>query len=49
MISLRHKIWLGFGALLLIVLLVSLLSFVVMTRYSRALERVLRENYDSAL
>jgi signal transduction histidine kinase/HAMP domain-containing protein len=49
MISLRHKLWLGFGALLLIVLLVSLLSFVVMTRYSRALERVLRENYDSAL
>jgi NtrC-family two-component system sensor histidine kinase KinB len=49
MISLRNKLSIGFGALLLIVLLVSLLSYIVMTRYSRALERMLRENYDSAV
>ncbi len=47
MISLRHKLWIGFGTLLLILLAVSLLTAVVLTRYSHALERVFRENYDS--
>jgi signal transduction histidine kinase/HAMP domain-containing protein len=49
MISLRHKLWLGFGGLFLVLLLVSALSVVVLTRYSQILERVLRENYDSAV
>lgn len=48
MTSLRNRLWLGFGSLLLILLVVSLLTIVVFTRYSHALERVFRENYDSA-
>src|SRR5258708_38988733 len=47
--SLRRKLWLGFGGLLAILATVSALSVVVLTRYSRALERVFRENYDSAV
>ena len=47
--SLRRKLWLGFGGLLAILVAVSVLSVVVLTRYSRALEQVFRENYDSAL
>jgi NtrC-family two-component system sensor histidine kinase KinB len=49
MTSLRHKLWLGFGGLLTILLIVSGMTVVVMTRYSHALERVFRENYDSAV
>ncbi len=49
MTSLRNRLWLGFGSLLLILLVVSALSMIVFTRYSRALERVFRENYDSAI
>ena len=49
MIALRRRLWLGFGGLLLILLVVSTLSVVVFTRYSHALERVFRENYDSAV
>lgn len=49
MISLRTKLWLGFGGLLMILLIVSALSMAVLTRYSHALERVFRENYDSAV
>ncbi len=49
MISLRHKLWLGFGGLLIILLIVSELTFVVLTRYSRAVEQVFRENYNSAV
>src|SRR5271155_4893071 len=49
MTSLRNRLWLGFGSLLLILLVVSILSMAVFTRYSRALERVFRENYDSAI
>jgi signal transduction histidine kinase len=40
---------LGFGGLLLILLLVSGLSIGVLTRYSSALDQVFRENYDSAV
>jgi len=47
MISLRHKLWFGFGGLLLILLVVSALAVVVLTRYSKALETIFRENYDS--
>jgi NtrC-family two-component system sensor histidine kinase KinB len=49
MTSLRNRLWLGFGSLLLILLAVSSLSMIVFTRYSHALERVFRENYDSAV
>ncbi len=49
MTSLRNRLLLGFGCLLFILLLVSSLSVVVFTRYSHALERVFRENYDSAV
>ena len=47
--SLRRRLWTGFGGMLLILVLVSALSIVVLTRYSHALERVFRENYDSAV
>jgi two-component system, NtrC family, sensor histidine kinase KinB len=49
MISLRNRLWIGFGSLLLILLVVSALTLVVFTRYSHALERVFRENYDSTV
>lgn len=49
MTSLRNRLWLGFGSLLLILLVVSALSMIVFTRYSRALERVFSENYNSAI
>jgi NtrC-family two-component system sensor histidine kinase KinB len=49
MISLRHKLWLGFGGLLFVLLVVSGLSILVFTRFSHTLERVFRENYDSVV
>ncbi len=49
MISLRHKLWLGFGSLLLIVVAVSVLSVFFLTSYSHALERVFHENYNSVV
>lgn len=49
MTSLRCKLWFGFGAVLAILVIVSALCVAVLTRYSHALERVLRENYDSAV
>src|SRR5258708_7833787 len=49
MTSLRHKLWLAFGSLLLIVLVVSALSVAVLTRHTHSLERIFRENYDSAV
>jgi signal transduction histidine kinase len=48
MTSLRNRLWLGFGSLLLILLVVSSLTIIVFTRYSHALEDVFRENYNSA-
>ncbi len=48
MTSLRNRLWLGFGSLLLILLVVSVMSVAVFTRYSHALEDVFHENYDSA-
>ncbi len=47
--SLRHKLMIGFGGLLVILLAVSALSVGVLTRYSSALDQVFRENYDSAV
>ena len=49
MTSLRHKLWLGFDGLLVILLVVSGTTAVVMTRYSRALETIFSENYNSAV
>ncbi|HTW94362.1 MAG TPA: ATP-binding protein [Tepidisphaeraceae bacterium] len=48
MTSLRNRLWLGFGSLLAILLVVSSLTLIVFTRYSHALEDVFRQNYDSA-
>jgi two-component system, NtrC family, sensor histidine kinase KinB len=47
--SLRGKLIVGFGGLLLILLLVSGLSIVVLTRYSHELDRVFSENYNSVV
>jgi signal transduction histidine kinase len=47
--SLRNKLWLGFGALLAILLLVSILSIYFLTRYSNTLKQVFSENYNSAV
>jgi signal transduction histidine kinase len=49
MISLRHKLAIGFGGLLLIMAAVSILTVYELTRYSYELERVFHENYDSAI
>ena len=49
MTSLRGRLWIGFGGLLLILVIVSTLSVVVLTRYSHALQQVFRENYESAV
>jgi len=49
MIGLRQKLVLGFGGLLAILLVVSALSIVVLTRYSRALDTFLWENYRSVV
>jgi NtrC-family two-component system sensor histidine kinase KinB len=47
MIRLRSKLWLGFRGLLLILLFVTVTSIVVLNRYSNALHRTFRENYES--
>jgi len=47
--SLRQKLWLGFGGLLMVVVAVSVLSIIVLTHYSHILEQVFHENYNSAL
>src|SRR5580693_6006411 len=47
--SLRNKLWIAFGGLLLILVVVSILTLIVLTRYSRTLERVFNENYNSAV
>jgi len=46
--SLRHKLWLGFGGLLAILLLVCVLSAVVLSTYSQGLQRAFSENFASA-
>ena len=47
MLGLRSKLLFGFGGLLLIVLFTSVLAETVMSRYSRAIQRSYREDYDS--
>ncbi|HVT88726.1 MAG TPA: ATP-binding protein [Tepidisphaeraceae bacterium] len=47
MFGLRQKLSLGFGGLLVILLLVSSLSVLVLNRYSAALQKFLIENYRS--
>jgi len=47
--SLRQKIWLGFSALLAVLVGASVLTILVLTHYTHILERVFRENYDSAV
>src|ERR1700712_1120553 len=47
MFGLRQKLALGFGGLLAILVIVSALSIDRMNRYSRTLETIFRENYDS--
>ena len=49
MTSLRNRLWLGFGSLLFILLVVSALSMFFFTRYSHVLENVFSENYNSAI
>jgi signal transduction histidine kinase len=46
---LRHKFLLGFGGLLAIILLVTTIGSSVIDAYSNALERILRENFDSVV
>ena len=47
MTGLRTKLWFGFGGLLAILLVVSATSVMMLTRYSRTLEQLYRENFDS--
>jgi PAS domain S-box-containing protein len=49
MFGIRQKLLLGFGGLLLILLMVGIVSRVSLHRYSGTLERIFRENYDSVL
>jgi two-component system, NtrC family, sensor histidine kinase KinB len=45
--TLRRKLWLGFGGMLAILLIVAVIGIAVLNRYSRTLEQIFRENYDS--
>ena len=47
MFGLRQKLALGFGGLLAILVAISALSIARMDAYSRTLETIFRENYDS--
>jgi len=49
MMNLRAKLLLGFGGLLSLLVVVSALSIVAITWYSRAIDEVLHENYDSVV
>ena len=46
---LRHKFLLGFGGLVVIIVLVTIIGSSVIDAYSQALQRILRENYDSVV
>jgi two-component system, NtrC family, sensor histidine kinase KinB len=45
--TLRRKLWLGFGGMLAILLTIAVIGIAVLNRYSRTLEQIFRENYDS--
>ena len=47
MFSLKSKLIVGFGSLLAVAIIVSVVGITVINAYSDALQRVLRENYDS--
>jgi PAS domain S-box-containing protein len=47
--NLRAKLWLGFGGMLAILTIVSVLGIVVISLYSQAIDRVLSENYRSVV
>ena len=47
--NLRAKLLLGFGGLMLLLVVVSALSIVVISWYSGAIDKVLHENYDSVV
>ena len=49
MFTLRRKLILGFGGLLVILLVVGVLGIALLTHYSRTLETVFSENYDSVV
>ncbi len=49
MTNLRAKLLLGFGGLMLLLVVVSTMSIAVITWYSQAIERVLSENYRSVV
>jgi NtrC-family two-component system sensor histidine kinase KinB len=49
MISLRSKLWAGFGGQLIILLIITAISISVLNRNSEALDRVFKENYGSAV
>jgi signal transduction histidine kinase len=49
MISLRSKVWLGVGGLLAILLNVTMLSIVALNEYTHELDRIFKENYNSAV
>jgi signal transduction histidine kinase len=49
MISLRSRLWLGAGGLLTILAIVTVLSIMALNAYSHELDRVFKENYDSAI
>jgi two-component system, NtrC family, sensor histidine kinase KinB len=47
--NLRAKLWLGFGGMLSILTVVSVLGIVVITLYSRSIDKILLENYRSVV
>jgi len=47
--NLRAKLLLGFGGLMVLLVIVSAMSIVVITWYSQAIDKVLHENYDSVV
>jgi signal transduction histidine kinase len=49
MMNLRAKLLLGFGSLLSLLVVVSVLSIIVITFYTHEIERVLSENYNSVV
>lgn len=45
--NLRRKLWLGFGGLLTIHITMGVIGVVMLTRHSRTMDKIFRENYDS--
>ena len=49
MIGLRHKLSLGFGGLLLIILIIGIQSIIHLTKLGESIDVILRENYRSVI